>query len=95
MDILNISENLVDAKQQSIENPDTFEYPEEELKDLKEGDYVKVSHNEERFWVMLTRMNGDNLVGFVNNDLVRKHQFKCDDKVSFEKRHVHQIYGEW
>ena len=95
MEILNISEDLVDAKQQSINHPDTFEYPEEDLNFLKEGDYVKVCHNEERFWVMLTQMNGDNLVGFVNNDLVYKHQFKCDDKVSFEKRHVYQIYGEW
>jgi len=95
MDILNISEELLDAKQQSIETPDTFEYPEEELKTLKEGDYVKVCHNEERFWVMLTKINGDVLVGFVNNDLVFDHPFKCDDKVSIEKRHVYQIYGEW
>lgn len=95
LDIMNISESSVDAKQKSLDHPETFDYPEEELKNLRESDYVKISHNKERFWVMLTEVDGDKLTGFVSNDLVRKHPFKCDDKVSFEKRHVYQIYGGW
>jgi hypothetical protein len=92
--ILNISEKLVDAKQQSLDHSATFYYPEEEVKHIKESDYVKICHNAERFWVMLTNVNGDELTGFVNTDLVNKQPFKLDDKVSFQKRHIFQIYGE-
>jgi len=91
MEPLNLCENLVDAKQMSIDNPATFEYPESEIDSLLPGDYAKISHNRERFWVELNNVDGDNLAGLVNNDLVHEQPFKCDDPVSFEKRHVFQV----
>ena len=95
MKTMNICDILVDAKVQAKKHPATFHYPKDEIKDIRESDYVKICHNGERFWVMLTEVNGNKLVGFVNNDLVREHPFKCDDKVSFEKRHIYQVYGGW
>lgn len=88
---LNISKNLIDAKQASINSPSTFDYPERYIKSLVPGNFVKICHNEERFWVELLDVDGDELSGRIDNDLVMPQPFKCDDLITFEKRHIYQV----
>ena len=81
---------FVDAVEQHKKTPDTFWCPsEEELGKLERDDHVKVCHNNERFWVMLTAVDGDNLEGVVDNELVFEQPFEIGDLVTFEKRNVY------
>lgn len=83
---------FTDAQQMAIKNPDTFSVPGScELSLLKAGDYVKVCYNAERFWVLLTVVDGDKLSGSVDNDLIFEQPFKLGDSIAFEKRNVYDI----
>lgn len=49
---------------------DTFEVPTyEELSKLKVNDGVKVCLNNERFWLLITAINGKTITGAVDNNL--------------------------
>lgn len=77
---------FVDAVEMNKKYPKTFGIPSTVL--LKAGQYVKISENHERFWVMVQAVNGDKITGIVDNQLVCKHSFKLGDVIEFEKRHV-------
>jgi len=80
---------FLDAQLMHKENPDTFWAPsQEELDTLHPGHYVKICENNERFWIELDEVDGDKLMGRVDNDLVFEHSFKYNDKISFEKKNV-------
>ena len=60
-----------------------------DLKKMKEGFYIKVSHNVERFWAEVTSIEeSGSIYARVDNDLVNEHPFKCDDKILVERRHI-------
>lgn len=60
-----------DALKMSKLHPDTFYYPSaEELATIKEGTFVKVSCNNERFWIEVTDVDGEYIHGTIGNDLV-------------------------
>ena len=84
---------FVDAQQMAKDYPDTFEAPtEKELKNLKVGQYVKVSHNGERFWVEVVKVGiTDRMTGRIDNDLVCEQPFECDDVINFRKCHIYNI----
>lgn len=66
--------------------------PEEyELEDVKNGDYVKVCHNAERFWVVLISNdeNTKTMRGAISNDLVNDQPFGFGDLITFE---YHNVY---
>lgn len=85
--------NFLDAQQRHKENPLSFQVPnEKQLDEIKSGDYVKICENNERFWVELSKINQDKMVGRIDNDLVLPHPFKCDDVISFEKKNIMAIY---
>ena len=61
---------LVNAQEQHIRNPDTFEVPTyNELNNIKLGDFVKVCINSERFWLKVIHITGNIIIGEVNNNL--------------------------
>jgi hypothetical protein len=71
-------------------HPDTFEAPtKEELDALKVGNIVKVSHNNERFWVTITAIDKDIITGKVDNVLIRPQPFKYGDIIKFKKHHIY------
>ena len=76
----------------------TFEAPSsDELAAVRAGYLVKICADDiERFWVNVTDVNGDRLQGTVDNDLLHSdaHQLKSDDVVSFELRHIYQIFQD-
>lgn len=86
---------FVDAQEMSKKHPDTFEAPSiEELNDLAPDVNVKVCVEGERFWVLITEVNGDKITGTVDNDLQRTHVhgLSLGDTINFEKKHVYGIY---
>lgn len=84
--------NFVDAQEMHRKYPNTFEVPtKRQLNTLVPTQYVKVCHNDERFWVRLTEIEGDTLTGTVANDLVCDQPFSDGDTITFEKRHVYDV----
>lgn len=85
-----------DAQRMHKMYPDTFEAPSlEELTAVRVGSLVKICADDvERFWVLVSDVKGDRLQGSVDNDLLHSevHQLKSDDVVSFELRHIYQIF---
>ena len=84
---------FLDAQEQHKLHPDTFEVPSDiTLSELNLGQWVKICDNKERFWVEVKDVNGEKITGRVDNDLVFEHDFKCDDTIDFEKRHIMATY---
>lgn len=87
-----------DAQELQKIYPATFEAPSvEELAAVRPGSLVKICADDvERFWVVVTEVAGDKVQGTVDNDLLHSsvHQLKSDDIVSFELRHIYQIFQE-
>lgn len=84
--------SFVDAQEMHRKYSHCFEVPSDSaLNSLVIGDYVKICEDNERFWVELIEVNGKNLSGRVDNDLFFPHDFKCDDIVHFETRHIYDI----
>jgi hypothetical protein len=81
---------FLDAQVMATHHPATFWAPSmEELAKLEVGDYIKVSRDDERFWVELTLVSLGTLQGKVVNSLMNQHdEFNFDDKLSVEFRHV-------
>jgi uncharacterized protein YegJ (DUF2314 family) len=86
--------NFIDAQEMHKRNPKTFEVPTpDEIKNLKQGDLVKVCENNERFWVTIIKLEDEKIVGRIDNDLVFRHEFGYGDTINFEKRHIYSIYS--
>ena len=84
---------FIDAQEQHKLHPDTFYAPSnEELDSLKKGDIVKVCNGEERFWTRILSINGDKIKATVDNDLLDADDYDCGDTISFEKRHIYNIW---
>ena len=84
---------FVDAQEMHKKHPDSFYAPTiRELRALKKGDTVKVCYNNlERFWVILTSVKGNKLEGKVDNHVLA-NDLSLGDIVSFERRHVYDIF---
>lgn len=81
---------LVNAKLLAKEHPKTFTVPPEaRLKKLKPGDFVKVTRNNERFWVRLTGWVGKRWHGTVANDLVFNDDLKYGESIFFTKKNIY------
>lgn len=96
---------FVNAQLMHIEHTETFEVPtNDELANIKEGSFVKVcadysnivSHgiNSERFWVNVIFVDGDEIHGKVDNDLIGTacHGLSYGDIIKFKKCNVYAIY---
>jgi len=85
--------NFINGQEMNKQNPDTFHIPsQEELDTLKEGVFIKVGHNAERFWAEITSIeDSGSIYARVDNDLLNEHPFKCDDKILVENKHILDI----
>ena len=87
-----------DAQELQKSYPDTFQAPSpDELKALRVGSLVKICADDvERFWVIVTHLQGGQLQGTIDNELVKTemHRLRCDDVVSFERRHIYEIFRD-
>jgi hypothetical protein len=84
---------FIDAVQKNKKHPDTFKIPSKEnLDKMEEGFHVKVGHNGERFWAIVSSIEESGTIfGVVDNDLVNDQPFKYGDKIMFERRHILDI----
>lgn len=83
---------FIDAQAMAWQHPDSFDVPEPQtLKSLGPGDNIKVCADDERFWVVLDKIDGDTLYGRVNNHVHGKHGLSYGDRVTLEIRHVYQV----
>ncbi len=79
---------LNDAQAMADEYP-TFHAPDPlQLEEIGVGHLVKVSNNYDRFWVLVTTVDGQKIAGTINNELVGQLG-KFGDEIFFEKRHVY------
>lgn len=92
---------LVNARKMAALHPDTFNVPEEiDIKTLRVGAFARVCAGEERFWVVITKVNAalfegaaaNSFEGTVANDLIlRSHGLKFGDLIYFESKHIYSI----
>lgn len=93
---------FVNAQVRKAESPDTFFAPElDDLELIRVGDSVKVGVDGsqgspgERFWVEVTGIDGDQITGTVDNDLLmtKMHGLYFGKEVTFSKACVYNIVG--
>ena len=83
---------FVNAKEMNKKYPKTFFIPtDEELDNLKEGDSVKICANDERFWVTVVKVNGDDITGTVDNNLIDV-DLEYGEEIEFKKENVYTIW---
>jgi len=61
---------------------------------IKKGDHVKLDvHNTEKFWVYVTKVDGNKITGIVNQILRFWHVFnlKHRQEITFERRHIWEL----
>jgi len=82
---------LRDAQKLHQENA-MFEVPSNDrLKAIKVGDYVKVNHSSERFWVKIVScLNDTSYTGKIENNLIQRG-LKLGDVILLTARNVYQI----
>ena len=87
---------FINAQKMAEENPDTFFAPSfDELNEIKEGSFVKIAVDGERFWVEVISVNENKIIGKVGNCLImtKEHGLKLDKKIRFEKKHIYSIFS--
>ena len=67
--MLNIfTDDWIDTNKLHLLNPDNFTIPtNSELNNLSIGDLVKIGNKVERFWVKITQIHKDYLLGKIDN----------------------------
>lgn len=84
---------LVDAEMMAAEHPLTFSRPTAaELDAIRAGHIVKVCDNKERFWVVVTAVDGDKVTGIIDNDLVFARSYGLKTPITFHKRNIYSIF---
>lgn len=93
--MIEVLSDLVNARLVAHSHPATFSRPsDEDLKDVRVGDHVKVCRHNERFWIKVERIAADQLLGGIANDLVRpdNSDLHLGDLVCVERDHVYDVY---
>jgi len=86
-----------DAQEMAKLHPDTFTAPDMKMLEasLRPGDFVKVCHMDERFWVrvigLLYEEHGNKIAGLVANDLLADNDLKFDDPIMFGYQNVYEL----
>jgi hypothetical protein len=89
---------LVNAAEMGREHPETFYYPtKRQLDSIQPGDLVKVCEDSEpfpeRFWVIVTKRDGDLFVGAVDNYLFENKPYK--NPGALIQFGVENVYNVW
>ena len=86
---------LVDAQEKAEKHPNKFEVPtKRKLNNLKIDDIVKICDGEERFWVIITDVHKNQIVGKIDNNLIGDQEYGAGDHIHFEKNNIYDVYSE-
>ena len=82
-----------------IENHDDYEFlfnipTENDIKNLKPKDFVKISNGVERFFVRVTEVRENCIIGIINNHLRGKYDYDFGNHICFEGKHIFMITKE-
>ena len=89
---------LANVKKMSLEHPDRCHYWEYEIKLMKVGDLVKVANGHERFWTVVTEINGDIVVARVDSSLLgniltgKKSPYNISDLIQFKRENIYEVW---
>lgn len=91
-DFLLHKDNWIDVFENREEYEFLFDLPkEDDLMKIQIKDLVKISNGRERFFVSVTEIRNDCMIGIVNNHLKGQYDYVYGDSVCFEKRHIFSI----
>ncbi|MCY9738149.1 DUF2314 domain-containing protein [Paenibacillus alvei] len=85
---------LIDGVKMNEQYPESFKIPSKsDIRNLEVGNHVKLGFEEdgkhtERMWVLLTRIDGDDFEGILDNDPFNLETIKCGDLVKFNSKHI-------
>jgi len=82
------------AQKMKFLHPEIFSAPsEEELNNIKKDNYVKVSIADERFWILVTKVEKSIIHGLVANKLVmtNDHGYNYKDNITVSTDNVYDI----
>lgn len=85
---------LEDAHTMSLLHSSSFKMPSKtQLERLEVGDFVQVNAHGEMFWCRIYFINGEDLIGIVDNELVNsvKHNLYIDDLIYIQINNIYQI----
>ena len=83
---------FADAQQMHKDYPTTFQAPSiKKLEKLKVGDFVKVRHDDEAFWTIISKIDENTITATVDNVLDNEHPFEFGDEIEFEKKNIFSI----
>ncbi len=86
---------LVNAAEMAREYPETFLRPsKQQLDHIAPKDLVKVSDDRERFWVQVTKRNGEMLVGRVDSGLLFQADYNYGDLIRFGTDNIYEIFDK-
>lgn len=86
---MKLLDGLTDAQQMAKLHPKTFWAPSaEDLSEIAPGDLVKICRNEERFWVIVTKVTAATIAGEVNNHLTNNPDLPAGAPVRFKRCNV-------
>ena len=60
---------------------------------IYDGLLVKIANNYERFWVKITNINDEYLLGTIDNHLTYNENYDYQDTVLFEKNNILDIHN--
>lgn len=84
--------SFVDVQEMHRKSPETFDAPSPaRLAAIGPGSFVKVSCENERFWVQVTSVSDAKICGRVDN-AVGMPGLRLGSMVCFEKRHVYDVF---
>ena len=87
------TDDWVDVPQAHANYPDRFTKPASSLlEQVTIGTSVKVSNGQERFYVNVTQVDGDVIIGKVDNQLVIERPYNYGDLVQFTKTNVLDVH---
>lgn len=94
MEALKISD-LADACQMARDDSDLEITSQTNIENLQAGDFVKLSHEGERFKVKIEKIliKGKKFVGSIRSDLFFKHPFKFGDFIELESKNIFDVYS--
>ena len=83
---------FVDAREMAKMYPESFDdISKEKLEFIRKGVNVKINNGLERFWVEVKSVNGKEISGTVNNELIFPIEYDYGDKITFNINHVYDM----